>query len=92
VIICCSTVITFDVSLLVELGACTDKTYSLNFFRLLHYNDSVRTSQETLCLHYKAAVCWENNIEHTNTLCRQNAGFWYVKQGGMCSNHLALKG
>jgi hypothetical protein len=31
-------------------------------------------------------------MEHTSTLCGQNAGFWYVKTGGKCSNHSSLKG
>jgi hypothetical protein len=38
------------------------------------------------------AVYCENHTEHTNTLCVQNSGFWYVKAGGTYSNHLALKG
>jgi hypothetical protein len=42
------------------------------------YN-SVRTSQETLRLRYRAqpvnAVYCENHTEHTNTLCGQNAEF-----------------
>jgi hypothetical protein len=49
-----------------------------------------------LRLHYRAqpvnAVCWENNTEHANALCGQNAEFWYVKASGTCSNHRALKG
>jgi hypothetical protein len=28
------------------------------------------------------AVYCENHPEHTNTLCGQNAEFWYVKAGG----------
>jgi hypothetical protein len=54
------------------------------------YINSVRTSQET---HYVTTtkpnrlmlfgetvdVYCENHMEHTNTLCGQNAGFWYVK-------------
>jgi hypothetical protein len=34
------------------------------------------------------AVYCENHMEHTDTLCEQNAEFWYVKPG----NHWALKG
>jgi hypothetical protein len=63
----------------------------------------VRTSQET---HYVSAttpsrlmlfgetvaVYCENHTEHTNTLCGQNAEFWYVKAGGTYSDHWALKG
>jgi hypothetical protein len=39
-----------------------------------------------------AAVYCENHKEHTNTLCGQNAEFWYVKAGGAYSNHWALMG
>jgi hypothetical protein len=31
-------------------------------------------------------------MEHTDTLCGQNAEFWCVKAGGMYSKHWALKG
>jgi hypothetical protein len=34
----------------------------------------------------------ENHIEHTNTLCGQNAEFCYVKAGGLYTNHWALMG
>jgi hypothetical protein len=37
------------------------------------------------------AVYCENHTEHTNTLCGQNAEFWYVKAGGTYSNRWALK-
>jgi hypothetical protein len=37
------------------------------------------------------AVYCENHTEHADTLCGQNAGFWYVKAGGTYSNHWALK-
>jgi hypothetical protein len=36
-------------------------------------------------------VYCDNHIEHKNTLCRQNAYFWYVKAGGTYSNHWTLK-
>jgi hypothetical protein len=63
----------------------------------------VRTSQET---HYATAtkpnwlmpfgetvaVYCENHMEHTNTLCGQNAEFWGVKESGAHSDHWALKG
>jgi hypothetical protein len=32
-------------------------------------------------------VYCENNTEHINTLCEQNADFWYVKAGGTYTNH-----
>jgi hypothetical protein len=62
------------------------------------YTNSVRTSPET---HYVSAtkpnrlmlfretvdVYCENHMEHTDTLCGQNAEFWYVKAGGTYSNH-----
>jgi hypothetical protein len=70
-----------------------------NFFTVL-YKNSVRTSQET---HYVSTtkpnrlmlfgetvpVYCENHMEHTNTLCEQNAEFWYsyVKERGTYSNH-----
>jgi hypothetical protein len=64
--------------------------------------DSIRTSQEThvsaakinqlIQFKGKTAVYCENNMKYTNTLCRQNAKFWYVKAGGTCSDHWALKG
>jgi hypothetical protein len=38
------------------------------------------------------AVNCENNTEHTDALCGQNAKFWYVKSGGTYSNHWALRG
>jgi hypothetical protein len=38
------------------------------------------------------AVYCENRTEHTDTLCGQNAEFWYVNAGGMYSDHWALKG
>jgi hypothetical protein len=37
-------------------------------------------------------VCCENSTEHTDTLCGQNAEFWYGKAGGTYSNHWTLKG
>jgi hypothetical protein len=36
-----------------------------------------------------AAVYCENRREHTNTLCGQNAEFWYDKIGSTDSNHWA---
>jgi hypothetical protein len=37
-------------------------------------------------------VYCENHMKHTNTLRGQNAEFYYVKAGGIYSNHSALKG
>jgi hypothetical protein len=37
------------------------------------------------------AVYCENHMD-TDTLCGQNAEFWYVKAGGAYSYHYALKG
>jgi hypothetical protein len=62
------------------------------------YTNSVRTSQETyhvtstkpnrlMLFGETVAVYCENHMEHTDTLCGQNAGFWYVKAGGTYSNH-----
>jgi hypothetical protein len=38
------------------------------------------------------AVNCEKHTEHTDTLCGQNAEFWYVKAVGTYSNHWALRG
>jgi hypothetical protein len=43
-----------------------------------------------LCGERVVAYC-ENHKEHTDTLCGQNAEFWYVKAGGTYGNHYALK-
>jgi hypothetical protein len=63
--------------------------------------NSVLTSQEThyvsttkpnrLMLFGETVVVYcENHMEHTNTFCGQNVEFWYVKVGGIYSNHGAL--
>jgi hypothetical protein len=73
----------------------------LNFF-LITYINPVRTSQETHCVsttkpkrlmlfRETVAVYCENHTEHTVMLCGQNVEFWYVKAGGIYSNHWALK-
>jgi hypothetical protein len=36
------------------------------------------------------AVHCENHTEHTDTLCGQNAEFWYIKGDGMYSYHCGL--
>jgi actin-related protein len=62
------------------------------------YKNSVRTSQEThhlsatetnrlMLFRETVAVYCENHTEHTDTLCGQNAEFWYVKAGGTYTNH-----
>jgi hypothetical protein len=67
------------------------------------YNNPVRTSQEThyisatkpnrlMLFRETVAVYCENHMEHTDTLCGQNAGFWYVKADGKYSDHWALEG
>jgi hypothetical protein len=33
------------------------------------------------------AVYYENHTEHTDTVCGQNAEFWYVKASGTYNNH-----
>jgi hypothetical protein len=38
------------------------------------------------------AVYCENYMEHTDTLCGQNAEFSYATPGGTNNNHWALKG
>jgi hypothetical protein len=37
------------------------------------------------------AVYCENHTEHTNTLCGQNAEFWFVNAGGIYIDHWAFK-
>jgi hypothetical protein len=67
------------------------------------YKNSVRTSQETnyvsttktnrlMLFGETVAVYCENHTEHINTLCGQNAEFWYATAGGTYINHWALKG
>jgi hypothetical protein len=36
-------------------------------------------------------VYCENHTVHTNTLCGQNAEFYYITVGGTYSNHWTLK-
>jgi hypothetical protein len=38
------------------------------------------------------ALYCENHIEHVNTLCGQNAEFYYIHVGGAYSKYWALKG
>jgi hypothetical protein len=38
-----------------------------------------------------AAVYCENHMKHTDLLCRQNAGFLYVKASGTYTNHWVVK-
>jgi hypothetical protein len=38
------------------------------------------------------SIYYENHMEHTDTLCGQNAESSYVKAGGTYNNHWALKG
>jgi hypothetical protein len=72
-----------------------------NFFTILCKNP-VCTSQETryvsatktnqlMLFRETIAVYCENHTKHTNTLCRQNAEFWYVKSSGTYRNCWALK-
>jgi hypothetical protein len=49
-------------------------------------NQPVNAVRETV------AVYCENHTEHTDTVCGQDAEFWYVKTGGAYSNHRVLKG
>jgi hypothetical protein len=39
-----------------------------------------------------AIVYCENQTEHTDTLCGQNAEFWYVEVRGIHDNHCVLNG
>jgi hypothetical protein len=60
--------------------------------------NSFRTSQEILHLRYKDHsvndICGnsKNHTEHTNTICAENAEFWYVEPDGAYSNHWLLNG
>jgi hypothetical protein len=66
------------------------------FVRNFIYEFSLYLTGNTLRLRYKAqpvnavwgkvTVYCENHTEHTDTLCGQNAEFWYVKEGGIYSN------
>jgi hypothetical protein len=38
------------------------------------------------------AACYENHVEHANTLCVQNAEFLSVEEGGTFSYRCVLKG
>jgi hypothetical protein len=40
----------------------------------------------------KIAVYREKNMKHKNKPCGQNAEWYYVKAGGIYSNHWALNG
>jgi hypothetical protein len=62
----------------------------MNFFQII-YKNSVPTSQEThhvtatkpnrlMLFRETVAVYCENHVEHTDALCRQNAGFIVLKQ------------
>jgi hypothetical protein len=86
------------------MKVCSPAGTGFPFCRLLRhagYKDSFHTSQETyyasatkrsqlMLFRETVAVYCENQTEHTNTLCGQNAEFWYVKAGGTYSNHWAL--
>jgi hypothetical protein len=56
-----------------------------------HYVSTTKPNRLMLFRETVAVYC-ENHTEHTNTLCRQNAEFWYVEADGTYSNHWALKG
>jgi hypothetical protein len=67
------------------------------------YKTSVRTSQDTyyasaakimrlMLFREIIAVYYKNHIKHANTLCGQNAEFWYVKAVSTYSHHWAVQG
>jgi hypothetical protein len=56
----------------------------------VHYV-SMTTTNRLMLFRETVAVYCENHMEHTNTLCGQNAEFWDVKAGGTYSDHWALK-
>jgi hypothetical protein len=56
-----------------------------------HHVTATKTNRLTL-FRETVAVYRKNHMEHTNTLCGQNAEFWYAKAGGTYSNHWALEG
>jgi hypothetical protein len=73
-----------------------------NFFKII-YKNSVRTSQETYYISARKfillmlfreiiALHCHQHTKHRNTLCGQNAKFWYVKAGGAYGNRWDLKG
>jgi hypothetical protein len=51
-------------------------------------HDVFTTKLNRLMLFGETVVVYcENHMEHINTLCGQNAEFWYVKAGGTYTNH-----
>jgi hypothetical protein len=56
-----------------------------------HYVSTTKPNRLMLFGETVTVYC-ENHTDDTNTLCGQNVGFYYVKAGGTCSNHWALKG
>jgi hypothetical protein len=76
-------------------------TWDSNHYLILNniYKNSVRTSQETRyfsATNTNRLTLFRETIavycEYTQTHCRQNAEFHYLKAGGTYSNHWALKG
>jgi hypothetical protein len=51
-----------------------------------HYVSATKPNRLMLFREIIAVYC-ENHTEHINTLCGQNAEFWYVIAGGKYSNH-----
>jgi hypothetical protein len=48
-----------------------------------HYVSATEPNRLMLFRETVAAYC-ENHTEHANTLCGQNAEFWYIKAGDTC--------
>jgi hypothetical protein len=51
-----------------------------------HYVSTTKPNRLMLFGETVAVYC-ENRREHINTLCGQNAEIWYVKAGGIYTNH-----
>jgi hypothetical protein len=66
----------------------------MNLFRTSHETHYVSTTKPNRLMLFgeTVAVYCENHTGHTNTLCGQNAEFWYVTAGGTYSNLWDLHG
>jgi hypothetical protein len=53
------------------------------------HNHCVSTTKPNRLMLFEetVAVYCEKHMKHTDTLCGQNAEFWYVKAGGTYTNH-----
>jgi hypothetical protein len=59
--------------------------------RVCYLDVSATEPNQLLLFRERVSVYCENHTGHTNTLCGQNAEFYYVKAGGTYSNHWAIE-